>query len=65
LNVYLLLSNPYRLSAYSSLTPALTYCLTHFLVGVLAVYNKDDYFEARKAALALWSEKLQEVTSDG
>lgn len=37
--------------------------LNHAMEGVLAVYNKAEYLEERRAALEMWGTKVEQLTS--
>jgi integrase len=36
-------------------------CLNHTMQGVMAVYNRNDYYEERRRALELWGARLQKI----
>jgi integrase len=40
-------------------------CLSHKMVGVMAVYNHQDYLPERKAAFSAWGDQLQRLFSSG
>jgi integrase len=38
-------------------------CLNHIQQGIVGVYQRQEYLAARKAALMMWGEKIEALTS--